>query len=68
MTITTHGWQRTLDLEPGVAQYIPLPAFANGVVPLTISTETGFSPSEGDPASRDPRFLGVWVEIAPRVP
>jgi hypothetical protein len=68
MTITTHGWLRTFDLEPGVAQYIPLPAFANGVVPLTITTDTGFSPSEGDPTSRDPRFLGVWVEIAPKLP
>ena len=68
VTIATHGWQQTLNLEPGVAQFVTLPAFANGVVPLTISTGTGFSASEGDPTSRDPRFLGVWVEVAAKVP
>lgn len=64
VTIRTHGWERSLVLEPGVAQELTLPLVASGVVPMIISTDTGFSPSEADPASRDPRFLGVWIEIA----
>ncbi|MEO8678652.1 MAG: hypothetical protein ABI665_06385 [Vicinamibacterales bacterium] len=64
VTVRTHGWQRSLALVPGVAQDLALPVVPSGVVPLVISTDTGFSPSEADPATRDPRFLGVWIEIA----
>jgi hypothetical protein len=63
MTISTRGWQHTYSLAPGVAQDVELPWMANGVIPLLITTETGFSPQKDDPSSRDPRFLGVWIEI-----
>jgi hypothetical protein len=33
------------------------------VIPLTITTDSGFSPKEVDPQSTDRRFLGIWVEV-----
>jgi hypothetical protein len=36
---------------------------AGGIVPLTIATENEFSPKQFDPASNDPRRLGIWVEV-----
>jgi len=63
MTVATHGWSKTLELQPGYAQELELPQTANGVLPAVITTATGFSPQAIDPASRDPRLLGVWVEV-----
>lgn len=63
ITVSTFGWQRSYSLVPGQAADVELPAAAGGVIPLTITAETGFYPNEIDPASRDPRFLGVWVEV-----
>lgn len=66
-TITTFGWRRDLDLVPGEAADVELPVVAGGVIPLIISTHDGFSPKTFDPASRDQRFLGIWVEILDKV-
>ena len=52
---------------PGQAAEVELPVVAGGVIPLTISTDNGFSPRTIDPASKDPRFLGIWVEILDKV-
>jgi len=52
--------QMTLDLQVWGG---PVQHFASGVVPLTITTETGFYPHDIDPQSTDRRFLGVWVEV-----
>jgi hypothetical protein len=62
-TISTFGWTRSFLLVPGEAAEIELPMFPSGVVPLTITTETGFYPRDLDPASGDRRFLGIWVEV-----
>jgi hypothetical protein len=67
VTITTFGWRRDIDLTPGQAAEVELPVVAGGVIPLTIATADGFSPRTFDPASRDPRFLGIWVEILDKV-
>jgi hypothetical protein len=63
VTLSMRGWAQTLDLVPLVSQTIELPSSATGVIPLTLATETGFSPSQTDPSSKDRRFLGVWVEV-----
>jgi hypothetical protein len=65
-TITTFGWRREIDLRPGQAAEVELPVVAGGVIPLTIATADGFSPISFDPASRDQRFLGIWVELVSR--
>ncbi len=62
-TLSTLGWQQIYALEPGKAVDVELPVAAGGVIPLTISTDNGFSPKSADPASRDQRFLGIWVEV-----
>jgi hypothetical protein len=67
VTVSTFGWQRYYDLVPGQAAEFELPQFASGVVPLTISAETGFYPRDIDASSTDRRFLGVWVEVKPSV-
>ncbi len=64
VTFSTHAWRHTLDLVPGTAQAVTLPAADAGVIVLTIVTESGFSPNEIDPASRDTRVLGAWIEVA----
>jgi hypothetical protein len=66
VTITTFGWRREISLVPGQAAEVELPVVAGGVIPLTIATADGFSPSEVDPASKDNRTLGIWVELAAR--
>jgi hypothetical protein len=63
VTLGTRGWAQTLDLVPMVSQTVELPVSATGVVLLTLTTESGFSPSQTDPSSKDRRFLGVWVEV-----
>ena len=62
-TFSTFGWQQTYALVPGTAVDVELPMAAGGVIPLTISTDNGFSPQLLDPASRDRRFLGIWIEV-----
>jgi len=62
-TFSTFGWQRQFALVPGQAAEVELPMVAGGVIPLIIATDNGFSPRKIDPAVKDPRFLGIWVEI-----
>lgn len=63
--ISTFGWRRRYMLTPGQAVEVELPAATGGVLPLTISTTSGFSPRDLDPESSDQRFLGMWVEVKP---
>ena len=63
ITLSTFGWRRSFDLVPGQAVEVELPVFESGVVPLTISADSGFYPKDVDPKSGDPRFLGIWVEV-----
>lgn len=44
---------------------VELPPAVAGVIPLTVTTTNGARPSDRDPASRDSRLLGIWVEIRP---
>jgi hypothetical protein len=62
-TFSTFGWRRTMTLTPGQVEEIALPATAGGVVPLTIAATDGFFPRDLDPASQDPRFLAIWIEV-----
>ena len=62
-TISTFGWQRRLSLVPGQAAEVELPTFASGVIPVTITADSGFFPRDFDPTSTDRRFLAFWVEV-----
>jgi hypothetical protein len=63
VTISTFGWEQSYDLVPGQAAEVQLPPPTEGVIPLTIATDSGFSPKAFDPQSTDRRFLGIWVEV-----
>lgn len=63
VTLRTHGWQQVVTLATDTPQDVELPTPEHGLVELTIVTSTGFVPMERDPASRDRRRLGVWVEV-----
>jgi hypothetical protein len=65
VALATSTWRTTLTLEPGVARQIVVPAFpGQRVVPLSVSTESGFVPAETQ-GGRDRRLLGCWVEVLP---
>jgi hypothetical protein len=66
VTLRTRGWERTLTLAAEEPQEVELPAARHGVVELTLLATSGFMPMDRDPAVRDRRFLGVWVEAPPQ--
>ena len=57
-------WNRVLQMSPGEEQQVEVPIDrASGASLLRIEAGSGFRPSEREPASRDQRFLGVWVKV-----
>ena len=66
VTLRTRGWERILTLAADTPQDVELPPARHGVVELTLLAASGFMPMERDPAVRDRRFLGVWVEVPPQ--
>jgi hypothetical protein len=63
VTLSTHGWRQVVTLAADAPQDVELPPSERGLVQLTILASSGFVPMDRDPASRDRRFLGVWVEV-----
>lgn len=64
VVIETGAWREQLDLAPGEERTVTVPlAPGRGAALISIAPATGFRPSEVDPASRDHRFLGVWVRL-----
>jgi hypothetical protein len=64
-TFASPGWQATRSLVPGQVADVELPAPTRGVIPLTIRAAGAYRPRDLDPSSRDPRELGVWLELVP---
>ncbi len=62
IVLTAGRWSTTLDLGPGEERPVDPPLLQGGV-PLRVTSEAGFRPSAVDRASRDDRFLGVWLQI-----
>lgn len=62
VTLSTPHWSERLDLTPGVTREVRMPHAR--LVPLTITTSSGFVPAEIQPGSRDRRLLGCWVAFA----
>jgi hypothetical protein len=64
VTLQSRGWEKVLTLAPGEEQRIEIPLAPGAeAIPLRIAASSGFRPSDVDPASRDERFLGVWVKV-----
>jgi hypothetical protein len=58
------AWRDGHRFGPGEERQIQIPLdHARGATLLRFTTTAGFRPSEIDPASRDDRFLGVWVRV-----
>lgn len=58
------AWSLTVALAPQEERVIEVPIErAKGAALLAVRTSHGFRPAEVDSASRDQRFLGVWLEF-----
>jgi hypothetical protein len=65
VTLTTPRWSERLELVPGVTREVRVPSIPDErLVPLTITTSSGFVPAEVQPGNRDRRLLGCWVAVA----
>ena len=57
-------WTKVLQMAPGEEQRVDVPVDAtHGASLLRVEAGSGFRPSEREPASRDQRFLGVWIRV-----
>lgn len=64
VTVSVGGWRRALSLAPGEEQPVEIPLDgARGGALVRVESSSGFRPAERDPASRDQRFLGVWIKV-----
>ena len=64
VVLQTGRWTRTLQMTPGEEQNVEVPLDLSGRAGLLrIEAGSGFRPSEHEPASRDQRFLGVWIKV-----
>ncbi len=64
-SVTSSGWAWRGALVPGQSVEVALPAATRGVIPVTVAATHSFRPRDVDPASRDPRILGVRVDVKP---
>ena len=65
VTLATPHWSERLDLVPNTTRtvVVPLPAHES-LMPLEITTSSGFVPAEIEPANKDRRLLGCWIAFA----
>jgi hypothetical protein len=65
LRVALDGWSKAVVLEPKLPGEIEIPADGRALVTLELAAEFEFVPRTIDPASNDPRPLGVWVELMP---
>ncbi len=64
--LATPAWSDVVSLTSGTPQSILVPALASQrLLPLTITPESGFVPSQRHAGVNDDRLLGCWVEVLP---
>ena len=67
VTLQSGAWSDTLRLSAGEERSVDVPldvsGRASGAALVTFDVSAGFRPASADPASRDTRFLGVWVKM-----
>ena len=62
IVLTSGAWREELTLAANEERQLELPlAPGRASALLTVSSAAGFRPTDVDPASRDVRFLGVWI-------
>jgi hypothetical protein len=64
VSIESGAWRDQFRMAPGEERRIDVPFDpARGAARLTFDIAAGFRPSAADPASRDSRFLGLWIQV-----
>jgi hypothetical protein len=64
ISVESRAWREDIVLQPGEERRVELPLDAStGSAIVRLRSGSGFRPSESDPASRDTRYLGVYVRI-----
>ena len=59
-------WSQTVTLKAGEERVVQVPVSpVRWMTRLDVRAESGFRPAEVDKASRDQRFLGVWLQPLP---
>jgi hypothetical protein len=62
VSLVSGPWREDMTLAPDEERRIRIPVAADaGAAVVTITSQSGFRPSEVVPDSRDDRFLGVWI-------
>jgi hypothetical protein len=61
--LDTGAERHQLTFAPGQRHELAIPPTSAGAWKITIRTGAGFRPSDLDPAAKDDRPLGVWIEI-----
>jgi hypothetical protein len=65
VTVESGRWREEFDLAAGEERPLQIPMGTGGRAALvTVTSRSGFRPSEVDPTSRDLRFLGVWIGVS----
>jgi len=63
VTLDSGQWREELPLAPGEERRIRIPLVpGRNAALVTVTSPSGFRPSEVVPDSRDDRFLGVWIK------
>jgi hypothetical protein len=63
LRISAAGWSRTIAIQPRLPEEIEVPVDNRSLVTLNLTADMEFVPKDLDPASNDPRPLGIWVEV-----
>ena len=65
VTFATPAWSTRVVLQPDVTTDVLVPAHPSvRLLPLTITSESGFVPADTGGAPTDHRLLGCWIEVA----
>jgi hypothetical protein len=66
VTVQSGLWREELALAPGEERRLDIPLVpGRGAALVSVTTRTGFRPSEHVDGNRDARFLGVWMKVGP---
>jgi hypothetical protein len=63
LRISAPGWAESVALEAKMPTEIEVPMADRSLVTLELTADHEFIPRALDPASLDPRTLGIWVEV-----
>ena len=65
--VQSGAWSETLRLSAGEERRLDVPmgppTRSGSAALVTFDVSAGFRPGAADPASRDTRFLGVWIRV-----